>query len=181
MLEAAGVPFEAVAPVLDEEGAKAELQGLSAIALSEALAERKALAVSAAAGDLVLGSDQVLETQEGWRLSKPSSRDDLARQLQALGGTTHKLHSAAAVAEQGKIIWRGRESVAMTMRALSADFIQAYVDREYETVRWGVGGYHVEAGGVQLFDRIEGSHFAVLGLPLLPLLGYLRERGVLAS
>jgi septum formation protein len=181
MLRAAGVPFEAVAPVLDEEAAKADLKGLSGVALAEALAERKALALAAAAEELVLGSDQVLETQDGEMLSKPNSRDELFHQLQALSGKTHRLHSAAAIAEEGRIVWQAREGATMTMRKLTPGFVQTYLDREYEAVRRGVGGYHVEGAGVQLFERIEGSHFAVLGMPLLPLLGYLRERGVLAS
>jgi septum formation protein len=183
MLEAAGVPFEALSPNFDEDAAKAALRSsrVGAAALAEALAEGKALAVPSGPADLVLGSDQTLEMHDGEMLDKPDSREDLARQLRLLSGKTHRLHSAAAVAEGGNIVWRATESVSMTMRPLGEYFIQSYVDREYEAVRWSVGGYHVEAWGVQLFERIEGSHFAVLGLPLLPLLAYLRHRGVLAS
>jgi septum formation protein len=183
MLEAAGVPYEAVSPDFDEDAAKAELslQVLGAAALADALAERKALAVSAEAGQLVLGSDQTLELHDGKMLSKPRSPDDLVEQLHLLSGTTHRLHSAAVVADQGRPVWRAVETVAMTVRPLSEDFIRGYVEREYETVRWSVGGYHVEGGGVHLFDSIEGSHFAVLGMSLLPLLGFLRQRGILSS
>jgi septum formation protein len=182
ILEAAGVPFEAVSPSFDEETAKAELRatGLGAAALAEALAERKALAVPAEPGLLVLASDQTLETDDGEMLDKPQSREDLARQLRMLGGKPHRLHSAAVIAEEGRQVWSGSESVTITMRPLGEDFIRSYVAQEYETVRWSVGGYHVEGRGVQLFELIEGSHFAVLGLPLLPLLGFLRERRVLA-
>jgi septum formation protein len=183
MLEAAYVPFEAVRPVFDEDAAKAGLKsrGLGAAAIAEALAEGKALAVPGEAGSLVLGSDQTLETESGEMLDKPQSREDLARQLRLLGGKAHRLHSAAVIAEEGRAVWSAVESVTMTMRPLGEDFIRSYVEREYEMVRWSVGGYHVEGRGVQLFESIEGSHFAVLGLPLLPLLDYLRNRGVLAS
>jgi septum formation protein len=183
MLEAAGVQFEAVSPRFDEDAAKAELrdQGLDAAALARGLAEGKALAVPAPTGALVLGSDQTLEIESGEMLDKPASREDLARQLRLLSGKVHRLHSAAVVAEEGHAVWSTTESVTMTMRPLGEDFLQDYVEREYETVRWSVGGYHVEAQGIQLFERIEGSHFAILGLPLLPLLGFLRRRGFLTS
>ena len=131
-------------------------------------------------GELVLGSDQVLETAEGDLLSKPRSREEAFSQLASLRGKTHRLHSAVVVAEQGEPVWAARESAAMTMRPFSDAFLSEYLDRQYETIRWSVGGYHVEGEGVQLFDRIEGSHFAILGMPLLPLLSYLRERGLLA-
>ena len=183
MLEAAGVPFEAVSSPLDEEEDKAELKaaGLGAAALAEALAQRKALAVPPRPETLVLASDQTLETEQGEALDKPQSREELEQQLRLLSGKPHRLHSAAAIVEEGRPVWSGTESVTMTMRPLGEDFIRSYVTEEYETVRWSVGGYHVEGRGALLFERIEGSHFAVLGLPLLPLLAYLRERGVLAS
>ena len=183
MLEAAGVPFEGVSPEFDEDAAKAELshQALGAAALADALAERKALAVPAEAGQFVLGSDQTLELQDGKMLGKPRSPDDLVEQLHFLSGKRHRLHSAAVVADQGRPVWRGLESVVMTVRPLSDHFIRTYVEREYPNVRWSVGGYHVEGEGAQLFDAIEGSHFAVLGMPLLPLLHFLRQRGILAS
>lgn len=183
MLQAAGVPFQAMSPVFDEDAAKAELkeQGLGAAALAQALAERKALAVPAQAGHLVLGSDQTLETESGEMLDKPVSAEELARQLRLLSGKAHRLHSAASVAEEGRPVWTASESVTMTMRPLGEKFLQDYVEREYEAVRWSVGGYHVEAQGIQLFERIDGSHFAVLGLPLLPLLAFFRSRGLLAA
>ena len=183
MLEAACLPFKAVSSPLDEEAAKTELKaaGLGAVQLAEALAQRKALAVIAGPGTLVLGSDQTLETEDGEALDKPASREDLARQLRLLAGKPHRLHSAAVIVEEGRQVWSAVESVTMTVRPLSRDFISSYVGPEYETVRWSVGGYHVEGRGVQLFERIEGSHFAVLGLPLLPLLAFFRERGLLPA
>ena len=183
MLEAARVPFEAADADFDEEAAKARLriEALSAPALAAALAGRKALSVRAARNVLVLGSDQVLETDGGQVLGKPSSPADAFRQLRSLGGKTHRLHAAAAVAQGGTIIWRDAETASLTMRAFSDAFLEDYLASEYDAIRWSVGGYHVEGRGAQLFERIEGSHFAILGLPLLPLLGFLRERGVLPS
>jgi septum formation protein len=177
MLEAAGLAFRPVESPLDEDSAKAGLAGLDAKALAAALAEAKALSAPSGPGDLVLGSDQTLEREDGSRLGKPESREDAFRQLRSLSGKTHRLHSAAAIAEQGRIVWTRVENVALTMRPLSDEFLRTYLDLEYEHIRWSVGGYRIEGPGVQLFDRIEGSHFAILGLPLLPLLAYLRERG----
>ena len=183
MLEAAGVEFETVATSLDEEEAKAGLQtaGFEPRDLAEMLAEMKAKSVAADGGALVLGADQVLELDDGTMLSKPTSREDAASQLRALSGGTHYLHSAAVIAEGGERAWGCTESVAMDVRPLSDAFIGAYLDREYEAIRWSVGGYRIEGVGAQLFEEVEGSHFAVLGLPLLPLLAYLRERGLLPS
>ena len=181
MLEAAGVAFEAVEAELDEAAAKAGLvgAGFQGGDVAEELAQLKALSVDAGAGDLVLGSDQVLETAHGSLLSKPASREEAFEQLAGLRGTSHRLHSAAIVVEDGEPVWSARESVTMTMRSFSDAYLSAYLERQYEAVRWSVGGYHVEGEGVQLFERIEGSHFAILGMPLLPLLAYLRERGLI--
>jgi septum formation protein len=183
MLQAAGVPFEAVEAELDEGAAKAGLwsAGFDARGVAEELAQLKALSVRGAEGDLVLGSDQILERDDGTILSKPASREEAWGQLISLRGATHRLHSAAVVAEGGTAVWWGSETVGLTMRSFSDDFLAAYLDEEYEQIRWSVGGYRIEGRGAQLFERIEGSHFAILGMPLLPLLDYLRERGLLAS
>ena len=181
MLEAAGVPFGAVEAELDEEAAKAGLwgAGFDARGVAEELAQLKALSVETSATDLVLGCDQTLERDDGTLLGKPASREEARGQLISLSASTHRLHSAAVVAEGGEGVWWGCESVEMTMRPLSDAFIEAYLDREYDHIRWSVGGYRIEGPGAQLFERMEGSHFAILGMPLLPLLGYLRERGLL--
>ncbi|HEX5181913.1 MAG TPA: Maf family protein [Allosphingosinicella sp.] len=183
MLTAAGIAFEPVEAELDEEAAKAGLQsaGFDAVGVAEELAQLKALSVTAGDGDLVLGCDQVLERADGSLLNKPASREDLRQQLRSLGGATHKLHSAATICENGEAVWFGFETALMTMRPLGDSFLDSYLDREWEHVRWSVGGYRIEGPGVQLFERIEGSHFAILGLPLLPLLAYLRERGLAPS
>lgn len=181
MLEAAGVPFESVDAVFDEESAKAALGDDHADAVALKLSDWKALAVAADAQALVLGSDQTLELDDGTILSKPTSIDEARRQLIRMGGSTHRLHSAAAIAESGTIVWRNVETVTLNVRPLTEPFVTSYLAREYDAVRWNVGGYRIEGLGIQLFDRIEGSHFAILGLPLLPLLSYLRKRELLAS
>jgi septum formation protein len=183
MLEAAGVPFEAVEAELDEGAAKAGLwgAGFDARGVAEELAQLKALSVEAAPGDLVLGSDQTLETADGTLLGKPASRGEARSQLGLLRGATHQLHSAAVIAEAGEAVWWHCETVTLTMRGFTDAFLDAYLDAEWEQIRWSVGGYRIEGPGTQLFERIDGGHFAILGLPLIPLLGYLRERGLLKS
>lgn len=181
MLEAAGVPFETVPAALDEEEAKTGLiaAGFEPRDLAEMLAEMKAKSIGDAGDALVIGADQVLELDDGSLLSKPGSRDEALAQLRRLSDSTHYLHSAAVVVERGERVWGETESVALGVRPLGEEFLQAYLDAEYETVRFNVGGYRIEGMGAQLFEVIDGSHFAVLGLPLLPLLAYLRERGLL--
>nr|WP_136162864.1 Maf family protein [Sphingomonas flavalba] len=182
MLAAAGVPFTARAAGLDEDAAKAGLADLRPRELADALAEMKAIKLSTRLpATLVLGCDQVLETAEGATLSKPASRDDAAAQLRALSGKRHHLHSAAVIAEGGRASWRAVERASLTVRPLTDAFITAYLDAEWPAVAGCVGGYRVEGPGVQLFSRIEGSHFTILGLPLLRLLDYLRVRGVIAA
>lgn len=183
MLEAAGVAFETVAADFDEEMAKAGLveTGFAPRDLAEMLAEMKAKSVAAGENALVLGADQVLELDDGTMLGKPGSRAEAQAQLRSLSGGTHYLHAAAVLVENGARVWGETETVAMDVRPLGEDFLEAYLDAEYEAIRSSVGGYRIEGLGAQLFEEVEGSHFAVLGLPLLPLLAYLRERGLLAS
>lgn len=183
MLEAAGVPFELCDTSFNEDSAKAELRArpCSAPDLAAALAEAKTRAVSAVPGDLVLGADQTLEMHDGSMLDKPRSLEDSFAQLKALSGRTHRLHSAAAISRGGSVRWRHTQSVTLHVRDLSDEFLREYLAREYDSVRFNVGGYRIEGPGVQLFSRIEGSHFAILGLPLLPLLDYLRGQGVLKT
>lgn len=183
MLEAAGVPFETVSAPLDEEEAKAGLEaaGFEPRDTAEMLAELKAKSVAAGPDVLVIGADQVLELDDGTMLCKPGSREEALAQLRVLSGATHYLHAAAVVVEAGERVWGDTETVAMDVRPLSEEFLQAYLDAEYDEVRWCVGGYRIEGMGAQLFEEVTGSHFAILGLPLLELLHYLRERGVLRS
>lgn len=183
MLEAAGVAFEAVPAPLDEDEAKAGLlaAGFEPRDLAEMLAEMKAKSVADPGEALVIGADQTLELDDGSLLSKPGSRDEALDQLRRLSDATHCLHSAAVIVEKGERVWGETESVALAVRPLGEAFLQAYLGAEYEAVRSNVGAYRVEGRGAQLFDAIDGSHFAVLGLPLLPLLAYLRARGLLLA
>jgi septum formation protein len=184
LLQAAGIEHDADMHDLDEEAAKARLvaQGVPASALAQALAEQKAVGVSARRpGELVLGCDQTLSLDDGTRFDKAGSLRELRQQLLSLSGHTHSLFSAMAIAEGGRTVWRHLSVSRLTMRTLSPDFIDAYLDAEGEALLGCVGGYRVEGRGVQLFERIEGSHYAIIGLPLIPLLDYLRQRGLLAS
>lgn len=183
MLEAAGVPFEAVSAPLDEDSAKAGLlaSGFDARDMAEMLAELKAKSVAAAGDALVLGADQTLEREDGEILGKPGSRTRARDQLLSLRAAEHRLHSAATLVRGGERLWSHVESVTLSVREFSPAFIDDYLAREGDAVLGSAGAYRVEALGAQLFDTIEGSHFAILGLPLLPLLEELRERGVLTS
>lgn len=183
LLEQAGVSFDWAAPGADEEEAKARLLGVGAasVVIAQHLAELKALSLPGAADQYVLGSDQVLEQANGSLLGKARSRDEAAAQLLRLSGREHMLHSAASLAHRGEVVWRGSESATLRMRTLTDAFVESYLDQEWASVRGNVGVYRIEGPGVQLFEQVEGSHWAVLGLPLLPLLAELRELGVLAS
>lgn len=184
VLNAAGLAFEALAPMVDEESAKAALResGISPRDLADALAELKALKLSRRfPTDLVLGCDQTLSLDDGMMFDKPESRDALKDQLKALSGKTHNLWSATVLAQGGTAIWRHIERCKMSIRPLSQAFIEEYVEAEGDVLLGCVGGYRIEGRGVQLFNRIEGSHFGILGLPLLPLLDILRTRGVIPS
>lgn len=181
MLRAAGLEFEVAAPRVDEATIRESLtaEGAPPRDIADALAELKASRVAdAGSGALVLGSDQVLD-HEGRTIGKSASPEEACALLGALSGTRHALHSAAVIFEEGRPVWRHVSTVRLQMHALSAAYIEAYVDRNWESIRHSVGGYKIEEEGVCLFQRIEGSHFAILGLPLLELLAYLRLRGVI--
>lgn len=181
MLESAGVPFEAVDSRTDEDAAKLALraQGADAARLALGLAAAKAAGVDG--GGLVLGADSTLALADGTMLDKPSSRAEAETHLRLLSGARHQLHSAAVLMRDGQEIWSHVGTATMTVRPLSGEFIRTYLDLEYQAVRWSVGCYHLEGRGAQLFEEVEGSHFVVLGLPLLPLLAELRNQGVLQS
>lgn len=184
MLDAAGVPYEAVAAQVDEAAVKESLVA-SQVAprdLADALAEMKALKVSGLAPQaLVLGCDSVVALDDGTLLDKPVSREDAADHLRRMSGRHHDLYSAAVIAEGTRPVWRHVDRTRMQVRTLSEAFIQDYLDAEWPAISGCVGCYRIEGPGVQLFARIEGSHFTILGLPLLPLLDYLRTRGVMTS
>lgn len=182
MLAAAGVPHRAMAAAVDEDSAKASLraEGLGARDLADALAELKAAKLSRRhPTDLVLGCDSTVVLDDGTMLDKAESREEQRDLLKAISGQRHRLYSAAVICEGGVPVWRHVDMASMHVRPLSDAFIDAYLEAEWPAVGGCVGGYRVEGPGIQLFSRIEGSHFTIQGLPLLPLLGYLRERGVM--
>ena len=184
MLRAAGVDVETHVSAVDEDSVKAAVVGEGAKPrdIANALAEAKAVKVSRKfPGDLVLGCDQILVTADGGLLDKPTNADDAIRHLQMLSGSTHRLVSAAVICDAGAPVWRIVDTAKMTMRILSQDFIERYVAEYWEHIRQSVGCYRIEAEGAQLFTGISGSHFTVIGLPLLPVLDYLRVRGKLLS
>jgi septum formation protein len=182
MLTAAGVPFAAEPAYADEAAVKAAMAGARPRDVADALAELKALKVSARhPGALVLGSDSLAVLDDGTILDKPISREEAADHLARMSGKRHDLVSAAVIAENGRPVWRHVEAAKMFVRPLSPAFIDLYLDAEWPAISGCVGCYRIEGPGAQLFSRIEGSQFTVLGMPLLPVLGYLRERGVLAS
>ena len=177
MLRAAGVAFEAVPARLDERALEARLAGAPAAEVAMALAEAKALAVDGD-GRSVLGSDSLVVVG-GKRFDKPASREDAADHLRAFSGQAMELHSAAVLARGGAVVWRGGAVATLGVRPLTEAFIAHYLDQEWPAVSYCVGVFRIEGPGVQLFDRIEGDHFTVLGMPLLQVLGALRELGEL--
>jgi septum formation protein len=180
LLANAGIDFDAVPADIDERGVQ-QASGLSEPGeVAALLAREKSLAVSAhRPGRTVVGADQTLAL--GRRLfSKPIGRAGAAQQLRALAGHSHELHSAVAVARDGKILFEAVDIAGMTMRRLGEADIDAYLDEAGAAVTSSVGAYQLEGLGVHLFERIEGDHFTVLGLPLLPLLAFLRSERLLA-
>ena len=179
LLANAGIDFEAVAADLDERAVQQASGLLAPGDIAALLAHEKALSVSSRQpGKYVIGADQTLA--QGERLfSKPAGRLQAAEQLRALAGRSHELHCAVAVARDGKILFEAVAIAGMTMRRLGEAEIDAYLDQAGEAVTSSVGAYQLEGLGVHLFERIEGDHFTILGLPLLPLLAFLRSERLL--
>lgn len=182
MLSAAGLSFEAITPKFDEKVAKAGLRSDGVAPREQALrlAEQKALSVSSQHPGFVIGADQMLALAERV-FDKPISLVDAREHLLALRGRTHELLTAAAIACRGKIVWSTLDAPRLTMRALSDAFIDDYLARAGDSATHSVGAYQLEGMGVQLFERIDGDYFSILGLPLLPLLAFLREQGAIPS
>lgn len=177
MLCDAGVAFEARPADVDERAIEDDMAGESPEAIVLALACAKALAVEEHAM-LVLGSDSLVVV-DGRRFDKPADRDAAADHLRFFSGKEMQLHSAAAFARGGEIVWSHIALARLQVRNLSEDFIASYLDQEWPAVGYCVGVFRIESLGVQLFDHIEGGHFTVLGMPLLPVLGALRHLGEL--
>ena len=181
MLRAAGVEIEIVPARVDESELKLSLKSQDADAETTAiaLAELKAIQVSRTRpGRLVLGADQMLDCDGTW-FDKPESRDAARSQLQALRDKTHRLTSAAVLARDGQRIWHHAATARLTMRAFTDPFLEGYLDQAGETVLGSVGAYQLEGLGGQMFRKIDGDFFVILGLPLLAVLDILREQNVL--
>jgi septum formation protein len=184
ILSRAGVDHDAMAPMVDEHAIKESLlqQSLGARDIADALAEAKSVKLSAKHPTaLVIGADQTLALDDGTLSDKPQTPADAMAQLQSMAGKGHRLFSAVVVSAAGVPVWRHVGTVRMMMRPLSTAFIANYVDTNWDSIRHCVGCYQIEGIGAQLFSRIEGDYFDIMGLPLLPLLGFLRERKVLPS
>jgi septum formation protein len=181
MLEAAGIAVEAIPAELDERALEARSGSSEPTGVAALLAREKARKVAAKfPGRAVLGADQILAL-EGRRFSKPRDRAGARAQLLALAGRTHELHCAAALVRDDGVLFEAADCARLTMRAFSAPFLESYLDLAGSAVTASVGGYQVEGPGIQLFERIAGDHFGILGLPLLPLLGFFRREGWLAA
>ncbi|MEO0931142.1 MAG: Maf family nucleotide pyrophosphatase [Pseudomonadota bacterium] len=183
LLQNAAVAHEVIPARLDEDAVKSSLgaEGASPRDVADVLAELKAQRIGAKHSDaLVIGCDQVLAFGQDI-LSKPRTPDEASDQICRLRGQKHQLLSAAVIYGEGKPLWRHVGTVRLHMRDLSDDFIDDYVDRNWQSIKDAVGSYKLEEEGVRLFTRIEGDYFNVLGLPLLELLSYLTLRGTLPS
>ena len=181
MLAAAGITFEAIPAHLDERALDARMAGASAREIALSLAQAKALAISGDWPDaIVLGSDSLVEVA-GRRFDKPGSRAEAAEHLRFFSGKIMQLHSAAALARRGEVVWQESATASLQLITMSDSFIEGYLEAEWPAVAGCVGVFRIEARGVQLFERIEGDHFTVLGMPLLPVLGALRQLGELPS
>jgi len=182
VLDGAGVPYEAATAGVDEDAVKAGMlaEGANARDIADALAELKAIKVSRSRAGLVIGADQTLEF-EGALYDKAETVAQARARLQALRGKPHRLHSAVVVAKEGAPIWREVVTATLTMRDFSDAFLDAYLASEGEAALGSVGCYRLEGPGAQLFSKIEGDYFAILGLPLVGLLDLLRRHGELAA
>lgn len=179
MLDAAGVPFTSIPAQVEERALEASLTGAAPAEIALALARAKALALSPP-GQIVLGSDSLVSVA-GRRFDKPASREQAAEHLRFFSGKVMELHSAAALQRDGVLLWSRADLALLQVRELSDAFIEDYLGHEWPAVAGCVGVFRIEARGVQLFERIEGDHFTVLGMPLLQVLGALRAHGGLPA
>jgi septum formation protein len=182
VLDGAGVPYEARVAGVDEDAVKASLlaEGAGPRDIADALAELKAIRVSRGRPELVIGSDQTLDL-DGELYDKAESVEAARERLKLLRGKTHKLHSAVVVAKEGTPIWREVVTASLTMRDFSDVFLEDYLASEGSHALGSVGCYRLEGPGAQLFSKIEGDYFAILGLPLMGLLDLLRRHGELPA
>jgi septum formation protein len=182
LLRDAGVDFDVRAPGVDEAAVKRGLidQGATPREIADALAQAKAVKISLRTDGLVLGCDQTLDL-DGRLFDKPANLTEARDHLLALRGSTHRLHSAVVAAAGGSPVWREVSTATLVMRAFTDDFLEAYLATEGESLLACAGAYRLEGRGVQLFDQVQGDYFAILGLPMTPLLAFLRMAGCIAS
>ena len=181
LLEAAGVPVELHPADIDERAVEAGAPSAAAADVAALLARAKASVVAGLRpGRLVLGADQTLALGDE-RFSKPADRAAAYTQLRALSGRPHQLHSAIAFVQDGTVVFQYVGAARLTMRALSDQFLDRYLDTVGDAATESVGAYQIEGLGVELFERVEGDYFTILGLPLLAALDFLRRRGCLTS
>jgi septum formation protein len=183
LLTAAGISATALPARIDEDSIRAAMQaeGATPRDLADTLADMKARKIADKNQTaLVLGCDQILELK-GEIFSKPKTPEQARAQLVSLSGQTHRLLSAVVLYENGQPVWRHVGEARLTMRALSDSYLDDYLARNWHSIRHAVGGYKLEEEGVRLFSAIEGDHFTILGLPLLPLLSYLGTRGLIPA
>jgi septum formation protein len=181
LLAGAGLRFETRPAPIEERAVEAQSGARDPITVARHLAREKALAVAASLpGRLVLGADQTL-ARGTEQYSKPADRAAAAEQLRSLRGRTHALHSALALARDNKVLFDCVDSARLTMRDFSDQFLETYLDLAGGAALTSVGGYQLEGIGVHLFEKVEGDYFTILGLPLLPLLAFLRQNGFIAG
>ena len=181
LLAAAGIPFEAIASGIDERRVEASLRGASGAEVAAHLARAKAQAVAARhPGRLVLGADQTLDF-EGRVFAKPATRAEARAQLLGFSGKTHRLNSALCLMRDETVLFAAVVPARLTCRAFTAEFVDRYMAAAGDDALKSVGAYQVEGLGIHLFEKIEGDHATILGLPLLPLLAYLRNENLVAE
>jgi septum formation protein len=181
-MRGAGLNFEQINSNVDEDSLKLAMRadGESTMRQAEALAEMKAIKVSQANSGIVLGADQMLDL-EGEQFDKPKTMEEARENLLKMRGKTHSLETALVACENGQPIWRAHTKPRLTMRNFSEEFIDQYLEKEGNFALSTVGAYRLEDQGSQLFTKIEGDYFSILGLPLLQLLNWLQDRGVLVK
>ena len=182
VLKGAGLSFEQITAGVDEESIKSSLraEGAPPSRQADLLAETKALRVSISQNGVILGADQMLDL-DGEGFDKPSSRDEACEQLKRLRGKTHILQTALVACIEGAPVWRHLSQPRLRMRNFSDRFLEDYLDAAGPSALDSVGAYQIEGRGAQLFDRVDGDYFSILGLPLLPLLQWLRDRGTIPA
>lgn len=181
ILKDAGLTFRQVSASIDESAIKSSLrlQGKEAKTVALALADAKARKIAKKnAGAFVIGADQILVCDDVW-FDKPTNKADARTQLNALRGRTHELISAVCVVRKNRSVWEHVETASLTVRPFSSAFIEGYIERAGPDISQSVGAYQLEGLGSQLFSKIQGDYFTILGLPLLPLLGFFRWQGFL--